>query len=217
MTESDDRPSAGDASAAERTGTAFDDDQMTSQFGQTSLLAGVGTTEPEEQRQPASWHAGADIGLLVLRVVVGATIGAHGMQKLFGLFGGPGIEGFAKSLASMGFSHTTVLAYVTGWSELVGGVLLVLGLLTPLGAAAVLGVLGNALYMKSGSGFFSQTGGFEYDLVLGVTAFTLAFTGPGRVAMDYGRAWHRKPTAWGILGVLLAIIATVLVFVFGRQ
>ncbi|WP_020498082.1 DoxX family protein [Sciscionella marina] len=209
MTDSDDRP------VGENPGSA---EQPTSQFGNTSLLSGIGTTESEEPRRQITWHVGADFGLLVLRIVVGLTVGAHGLQKIFGLFGGPGINGFSMYLGQMGFGHTTVLAYVTGWSELVGGALLVLGLLTPLGAAAVLGVLGNALYMKAGTGFFtSATGGFEYELVLAASALALLFTGPGRVAMDLGRAWHRKPTAWGILGVLLAVVATVLIFVFGRK
>lgn len=193
-------------------------EQPTTQLATPSLLAGVGSSPSEEPRTAPTWHRGADLGLLVLRIAVGLVVGAHGLQKIFGLFGGPGIHGFGQFLASKGFTHTTVLAYITGWSELVGSVLLILGLLTPLAAAALLGVLANAVAVKFGTGFFAgKGGGFELELTLAATALAMLFTGPGRIAMDSGRAWHRKPTAWGVLCLVLAVVATVLLFVFGKH
>lgn len=222
MTQSDGESSPGTdqegagSGAAERSGESGAE-QPTTRLGKPSLLSGIGTTAPEEPRTAPTWHAGADFGLLVLRIAVGVIIGAHGLQKIFGLFGGPGVHGFGKFLAGEGFRHTTLLAYITGWSELVGSVLLILGLLTPLAAAALLGVLANAVVVKFGAGFFADGGGFELELTLAATAFAMLFTGPGRVAMDAGRAWHRKPTAWGVLCLALAIVATVLLFVFGKH
>lgn len=80
-------------------------------------------------------NVSVDIGLLVLRLVLGATFVGHGLQKVFGLFGGAGIDGFAQGLERFGFRTTTVLSWVTGLTELLGGALVLLGAATPLAAA----------------------------------------------------------------------------------
>jgi putative oxidoreductase len=168
-------------------------------------------TTTEDRTESTRWHGGLDFGLLVLRLGLGGTMGAHGLQKVFGLFGGPGIDGFTKTLAAYGFhDQLTVLSWVTGISELAGGALLVLGLFTPLGAAAVLGVTANIVYAKIHGGFFigQQGKGFEYELFLAVAAFSLLFTGPGRVAIDVHTPWRRKPVPFGIAGLILAGAAT---------
>src|SRR2546422_4621027 len=85
-----------------------------------------------------------DIGLLVLRVVVGLTLAAHGSQKLFGWFGGGGLDGTAGHLEQLGFRPGKLYAAVTGLAEAGGGASLALGLLTPLGAAAVIRAMGAA-------------------------------------------------------------------------
>ncbi|MCX9191337.1 DoxX family protein [Carbonactinospora thermoautotrophica] len=147
-------------------------------------------------------------GLLLLRVVVGLlTMAAHGSQKLFGWFGGEGFQGTAKSFAGLGYEPGTLFAVLGGSAEFFGGLLLALGLLTPLGAAAVLGMMLNAIvavHLKAG--FFAATGGFEYPLLIAAAAATLGFTGPGRFALDAGRPWGRPSlvTGVGVLGVALA-------------
>ncbi|MGH3493342.1 MAG: DoxX family protein [Sciscionella sp.] len=173
--------------------------------------------EEAAESEPRRWHLGADLGLFVLRAVVGVVVGAHGMQHLFGSFSGPGITGFTEFLGKSGYANTTVLAYLTGWTELVGGGFLLLGLLTPLAAAGLLGVLANAVYLKYSGGLFAAHGGYELELVLAAAALSLLFTGPGRWALDNGRSWYRKAGASGTIGLLLAAGATVLVFVFGRR
>ncbi|MFC4000573.1 DoxX family protein [Prauserella oleivorans] len=188
--------------------------------GSASLLADVeepGTAGAEPDR----WHAGLDIGLLVLRLGLGITMGAHGLQKLFGLFGGQGIDGFAQALAGMGYrDQTTLLAWITALAEVGGGVLLVLGLFTQLGAAAILGVAANIVYVKyqANGGFFTSADGlgFEYELFLGVTALALLFTGSGRAALDKNTPWRRKPGTFGVLGLLLAAAASTVVIVLFR-
>ncbi|ASR34657.1 hypothetical protein BAY61_06300 [Prauserella marina] len=166
------------------------------------------------------WHGGLDFGLLILRVVLGGTMAAHGLQKLFGLFDGPGIGGFASALTGMGYtSQTTLLSWITGIAELGGGVLLVLGLFTPLGAAAILGVAVNIIYAKFAAGgrFFTGDGaGFEYELFIGLTAFALLFTGSGRAAIDKNTPWRRKPLPYALLGLLLAGAASAVVIVLFR-
>lgn len=193
-------------------------DQETTQFGSnTSILPSSTRTDDEDYGGPAMWHLGADIGLLVLRLVVGFVVGAHGLQHVFGTFGGPGITGFAQFLAGKGFTNTTVLAYLTGWTEIVGGGLLIIGLVTPLAAAGVLAVLAGAVYTKVGGGLFATNGGYELELVLAACGFALMFSGPGRLAMDVGRGYWRKAGTSGFVSLIIAAAATALVFVFAHR
>lgn len=168
--------------------------------------------ELTRENKQFSWNAGADLGLLVLRLALGGVFIVHGAQKLFGAFGGPGTDGFARMLSEMGFQQSAVLALVTGGTELGAGALLVLGLFTPLAAAGLLGVMASAVVMNFGSGFFASAGGFEFEAVLAAMALGLMFTGPGRVALDNGRSWFRHPLASGFIALLIAVgsAATVL-------
>src|SRR5512135_1192075 len=108
-----------------------------------------------------------EIGLLVLRLVVGLTMAAHGGQKLFGWFGGYGLSGTGGFLESLGFRPGRVHAALAGLAELGGGLLLALGLLTPLGSALVLAVMVVAVgSVHLPKGFFVSDGGAEYNLVI---------------------------------------------------
>lgn len=153
-------------------------------------------------RPPVKWHGGADFGLLVLRLVVGGTAIAHGLQHVFGLFHGLGIHRFADLLTAFGYKQSNILAWVTGVTELGGGSLLVLGLFTPLAAAGLLGVLLNVIALKWKVGFFAP--GYELELSLAAAAFTLMFTGPGRVSLDRPTPWFRHPVANAIVLLIIA-------------
>jgi len=131
---------------------------------------------PAEQR-------GLDVGLLVLRLAVGLTVAAHGSQKLFGTFGGGGIDGTAQFFGQAGYPSPKAMAVVAGLTETLGGLGLALGLLAPLAGAAVFGTMLNALAVKWGGGFFAPAG-IEYELLLVVAAMALTLTGPGRLAAD---------------------------------
>nr|WP_253862903.1 DoxX family membrane protein [Prauserella halophila] len=175
------------------------------------MLAEVEESGPEPDR----WHAGLDVGLLVLRLGLAMVMGAHGLQKLFGLFDGPGIGGFADALTGMGYTgQTTLLAWITALAETGGALLLAAGLFTPLGAAAVLGVTINMVVTKFqlGSGYFET----ELELLIGLAALTLLFTGAGRLAVDKNTPWRRKPGAFGLFGLLLATAASIVVIVMFR-
>lgn len=152
----------------------------------------------EEQRPRNRWHGGVDFGLLVVRLFLAGTFLAHGAQILFGAFGGPGPDGFARFLGQNGYQNATILTMVTGSMELGSGALLFFGLLTPVAAAGILAVMANAAALKVGNGFFATANGFELEAALGVMAFGLLFTGPGRASLDNGRIWYRHPvaTAW---------------------
>ena len=177
---------------------------------------GSSLDEPEDRLAyddaPVSrWHGGADFGLLILRIVLGATLGAHGLQKVFGLFGGPGIAEFARILGDQGYtSQTTVLAWVGGITEIAGGAMMILGLFTPVAAGALLAISANAVYLTHTEGFFLKGGqGFEYYAVLAGVALALLFTGPGRVAIDVNTPWRRRPVPFGIVFLILAAAAVV--------
>ncbi|MFI7152801.1 DoxX family protein [Nonomuraea sp. NPDC050022] len=162
---------------------------------------------------------GIDIGLLVLRATLACIVGAHGLQKLFGLFGGSGIGGFAKVLGGYGFtSNTTLLAWVTALSETGGSALLLLGLGTPLGAAALLGVAVNIVYIKAPTGFFmgTQKDGFEFQLLLGAVALAYLFTGAGRYSFDARTLWGRRPVPYGLAGLALALATSMGVILLFR-
>lgn len=145
--------------------------------------------------------ATADVGLLVLRMVVGLVMAGHGAQKLFGWFGGGGLDGAGKGFAALGYTPGRVFAFVAGASEFAGGLMFAAGLLTPLAAAAIIGVLFNAVAVHWSAGLWGQNGGFEYPLILVAVATTIAFTGPGALALDRGRRWQRG----GSLSVAVAL------------
>ncbi|MFE4454403.1 DoxX family protein [Streptomyces sp. NPDC056796] len=152
-----------------------------------------------------------DAGLLLVRVVLGLTVAAHGAQKLFGWFGGGGLEGTGQFFAMSGYPSGRTMALIAGLSETLGGIGLVLGLLTPLAGAAVLGTMINALAVKWGGGFFAPAG-VEYELLLLAGAAGLALTGPGRLAVDRflpGLRAHRL--VYGLASVLLAVVLAGLV------
>lgn len=178
----------------------------------------------EEEQEPVTrWHAGLDVGLLILRVAVGGTALLHGLYR-FGLFGGPGMDGVAEGLAANGFtSQTTLLAWLLGMTEVGAGGLLVLGMFSPLAAAAILAITSTAVYLHREIGYFplvqvdgAQLPGYAFPLMTGAAALALLFTGPGRIAVDVATTWRRKPVPFGIVGVLLAAGAAVAVLVLFR-
>jgi putative oxidoreductase len=153
----------------------------------------------------ATRHA-YDVGLLLLRVMVGLAMAAHGSQKLFGWFGGGGIHGTGEFFAHSGYPAGEAMAVVSGLIETFGGLALVLGLLTPLAAAAIVGDMLNAVAVKSGGGFFAPAG-MEYELLLTVAAASIAFTGPGRYAVDrFLPVLRAHRLAYGALTVLVAVV-----------
>jgi putative oxidoreductase len=140
-------------------------------------------TSPEATTDPASSLPAYDTGLLLVRLAVGLTMAAHGVQKLFGWFGGGGIHGTARFFTMSGYPAGQAMAVVSGLTETLGGLALALGLLTPLAAAAIAADMVNAVALKWTGGFFAPKG-MEHELLLAVTATALALAGPGRYAVD---------------------------------
>jgi putative oxidoreductase len=126
-----------------------------------------------------------DLGLLVLRLVVGLTFAAHGAQKAFGWWSGPGWAGWQNAIGRMGFRPAELFAILSVGAELVGGLLLAIGFLTPL-AALILAAQSVVIILKvhASNGFWNKANGIEFPLALGVGAVVIGLTGPGGVSLD---------------------------------
>src|SRR5436309_15734736 len=120
-----------------------------------------------------------DLGLLLVRAAVGGTLVAHGAQKLFGAFGGGGIDGTAAMFEMGGFRPARQHAMMAGLGEAGGGALLALGLATPAAGAAVARTMGVAADLQRPNGFFAHKGVFEYPMLLGAARAGLHVGGPG--------------------------------------
>ena len=122
---------------------------------------------------------------LVLRVPVGLILAAHGAQKLFGWFGGYGLEGTGQWLASIGLEPGYLMALLAGSAEFFGGLALVLGLLTrPAAVVAAFTMLVAIFAVHIGNGLFMANNGYEYALTLFAATVALAIQGAGRFAVD---------------------------------
>jgi putative oxidoreductase len=146
----------------------------------------------------------ADAGLLFLRLVFGGLLTAAGLQKLFGWFGGQGLTATGALFADIGFRPGVLFAAVAGTLEAIGGMLLLLGLLTPLACAVVIGVMINAAAVTWSGGLFGPTG-YQMALLYATAAVTIACTGAGRLALDTGRAWHRQGVSWAVASIGLGV------------
>jgi putative oxidoreductase len=123
-------------------------------------------------------------GLLILRVVLGGYVAAHGIQKLTHYWGGGGVAASIQEFRSDGFAGGIWTALAAGLTQIGAGVLLVVGLATPLAAAGLIGVMTIATTVKLHVGFWSQDGGFEYPSLLAFLAVVVAWTGPGGWSLD---------------------------------
>ncbi|MFC4377778.1 DoxX family protein [Nocardia halotolerans] len=156
------------------------------------------------------------IGLLVVRIGFGGLMAAYGAQKLFGWFNGPGWQTNADGFTAMGYNPGELFGTLAGLSELVGGLLLVFGLGTPLAAAIVLGTMINAIHVMWSGGLFPSdpaVPGYSTPLLFALVAVALAFTGPGRFSLDAGRPWARQGVVLGAIAVGAAVVAAVLTLI----
>ncbi|WP_024695851.1 DoxX family protein [Pseudomonas syringae] len=127
----------------------------------------------------------AGYGLTVLRVIVGIAFIAHGSQKLFGAFGGYGLEGTAQYMESLGLTPGYLMALLSGGAEFFGGLGLLLGLLARPAAALVTVLLLVAIFtVHIGNGFFMANNGYEYALALLGGALAVLIEGAGRLSLD---------------------------------
>ncbi|MCW8856350.1 MAG: DoxX family protein [Kangiella sp.] len=121
---------------------------------------------------------------LVIRVPLGIILMAHGAQKLFGWFGGYGLEGTGQWLASVGFEPGYVMALLAGSAEFFGGLALILGLLTRPAAIVTAFTMLMAMTVHIGNGLFVSNNGYEFALILLAASVSLAISGAGKLSVD---------------------------------
>ncbi|HEX6417073.1 MAG TPA: DoxX family protein [Acidimicrobiales bacterium] len=146
-----------------------------------------------------------DLALFVLRCGVGAVMLAHGINHIVG---GGKIEGTGRWFESLGMRPGIVHAWLASLTEVAGGAALVLGLLTPLGGAAVIGIMTVAFVTNHrGNGFFifRPGEGWEYVMTLAITGLVLAVAGPGEWSLD--EALGVRDDLVGVTGLLIALLA----------
>lgn len=125
------------------------------------------------------------LGLLIVRLVIGLTFVGHGAQKLFGWFGGYGLKGTGGWMESIGIKPGILMAVMAGLSELIGGLLLTLGLFTPFAAALIVITMLVAIVTVHGkNGFWSTGNGYEYNLIVIAIAVGIALIGGGDYSID---------------------------------
>lgn len=124
-------------------------------------------------------------GTLALRILVGLIFAAHGAQKLFGWFGGAGLEGTGQFFDSVGIQPAALMALLAGVAEFFGGLMLVMGLLVrPAAAALAFAMLVAIFAVHWDNGFFAASGGYEYALALFAASVALLLSGAGRLSVD---------------------------------
>ena len=152
-----------------------------------------------------------DIALLASRTVLGGYLAAHGAQKLFGTFGGHGLEPTAAGFERLGLRPGRVTATAAGLSELGGGLLTAAGLASPVGPVSIAGTMAVASAVHRASGPFAADRGYELPVTNLAAALALAVAGPGRYSLDglTGLRLHRILTGIVVAGAVGGAAANV--------
>jgi putative oxidoreductase len=159
-----------------------------------------------------------DVGLLVLRAAAGLLLAGHGLQKLLGAFGGSGVKGTTETMARLGLHPPRLNALAAAWAETLGGGLIALGLVTPVGAMLVIAVMVTAaLTAHAGNGVWATNGGYELPLTNAAIAFAIAAIGPGSVSLDNALGVGMTGIGWGILALWAGIAGSTGAIALGRS
>lgn len=150
------------------------------------------------------------IGRLLLRIIVGSLFIGHGSQKLFGWFGGYGLDATSEAFEGMGMRPGRRNAIAAGATETGAGTALALGFATPMAAAGITSVMLTAIHrvhLKNGP--WATNGGYEYNLVLIAAALALAEVGPGEHSLDHALGTERSGPAWALAALALGAAGAV--------
>jgi putative oxidoreductase len=159
-----------------------------------------------------------EIGRFAARAVIGGLFIGHGTQKLFGWFGGPGLEGTEQMMGALDMRPTRANALAAGISETAGGALVVLGAATPAAAASLIGTMATAIYkVHKPNGPWAAQGGWEYNAVLIASLTALIDAGPGDVSIDAQFGREEWGPGWAVGGLALGVAASAAAVTIGRR
>jgi putative oxidoreductase len=145
-------------------------------------------------------------GRLILRATVGGLMMGHGLQKLNGSFGGPGLKGTEQSMGALGLFPPKEQALAAALSETIGGALTAAGLFSPLGPAMITGTMAVAIKKVHGrNGVWLSGGGYEYNLTIMAAAFALAAGGPGTLSLDGLLGRRHSGLGWGLAHLVVGL------------
>jgi putative oxidoreductase len=154
------------------------------------------------------------LGLLILRLVIGLTVAGHGAQKLFGWWGGPGMNGWTQSVNKLRIRPAQPWAWIAALAELGGGLLVALGFLSPLGSLAIAGSMIVAVVtVHLSRGFWVSKGGFEFNLAILAAAAALALAGPGTYSLDQLLGIHFPEPLTLIVGTIALVVGVTVTLV----
>lgn len=158
------------------------------------------------------------IARLAARAAIGGLMVGHGLQKLNGSFGGPGLEGTEQMMTSLQMYPPRRNALAAGATETAGGALLAAGLATPLAASSIIGVMTTAIRkVHAPNGPWNSNGGFEYNATIIAALAALVETGPGKLSLDHALGIEKKGTGWAIVATALGIGASFATVEMGRR
>src|SRR3954468_14970383 len=158
------------------------------------------------------------LGRLIFRITVGALFAGHGTQKLFGWFGGPGVDGASKMMEKLELHPPRRNAMAAGAVEATGGALLALGALTPAAGALITSTMVTAIRKVHGvNGPWIQQQGYEYNLVLIAAMAALVEAGPGSPSVDRALGIEAKGTGWALVSIAAGAAGSALVIEAGRR
>ena len=159
-----------------------------------------------------------NLGRLIARVTVGTLFAGHGTQKLFGWFGGPGVEGASQMMHKLNLHPGRRNAVAAGVAETTGGALLALGALTPLAGALITSTMTTAIRkVHFKQGLWNAGGGFEYNLVLISAVAAIVAEGPGSISLDAVAGRRRWGPLWGLAAVAAGIVGSTAVVELGHR
>ena len=150
---------------------------------------------------------GVALGLLILRIVTGVILTAHGTQKLFGWWGGPGMTGWIGAMNRMRLRPAAPWAWISALAEVLGGIGLIVGLLTPFPSLAIAGSMLVAIALVHWPrGFFVTKGGYEFNLLILAAVTAIAIAGPGPYSLDSAAGIHLPEPVTLIVTTILLLI-----------
>jgi putative oxidoreductase len=164
-------------------------------------------------RQIAGVTLGADLGILIVRLIIGILFIGHGTGKLFGWFGQGGVKGTGAFFEQVGYPHGQGFAIFAGIAELGAGALLCFGFLVPLASAIIIGDMINAAWVKSADGFWVADHGYEYELVLIIVSLALVIAGTGVYALDRDREWFGSRAGGVAVAVGLGLLSGIIMLI----